>query len=85
MAKKIGGISFTKANLSFDNDFEKEIHSKLSKIRFGETIEIKIESADKEEILKYKTAIYKSGFYNNIDLHLVWSKDYDLVKVTALY
>lgn len=81
VSKRMGRYSFNKETMKFENQFETHIHKIISGITFGESIEIPTDienAADKE---KYKKAIYKSLFYNNIEATLTWDKSKKFVIV----
>lgn len=68
--------------LRFSTPFEKDVHKRISNMRFGEclTIETVIKTdQDKKAITK---AIEKSAKYNCMVVRFHWSKANDFVKVT---
>lgn len=63
-------------------DFEKEIHKKISNMRYGETFTIETVSKTNECKKAIQKSIQKSAKYNCMTLNLRWSPIKNEVKVT---
>lgn len=68
--------------LKITMDFEKEIHKKISNMRYGETFTVETVSKTDEYKKIIQKAIQKSAKYNCITLNLRWSPIKNEVKVT---
>lgn len=68
--------------LRFTDEFEIDIHKKVSNMKFGERLTIETVAKTEEERKTIRKAIEKSAKYNCMILRLHWSKDKTVVKVT---
>ena len=72
---------WSRENLKFSTPIEKEVHKKVSGIRYGEKLTIK--KADGYEKKQFETLVRKSACFYHIDIYCRWSKEKDEITITV--
>lgn len=65
----------------FDTKIEQEMHQIVSRIHYGERIEIPVINLSTLDEKLIRKAIEKSAKWNCIDLHIRWAKDRTHIKI----
>lgn len=66
----------------FSTDFEKDIHKKISSMKYGDCFTMETVLKTKEERKALSKAIIKSASYNCMVVRLHWLKDTNNLKIT---
>lgn len=78
-------VYVTKSDVYFNTDLEKEIHRKVSAMRYGDTVEISNPFMGVNDKVTIMSAIKKSARYNCMELRIRWDKNDELVSIYVEY
>ena len=78
-------VHISKSDIFFNTKLEKEIHRKVSAMRYGDTVEIPKPFMDVDDKKTIMVALKKSARYNCMDLKIRWGKNDSFVSIYVEY